>query len=47
MYVVFLSFALRLFIKLFSFDLNNWSCVSLKWFVQYYLLIFFFLKHTV
>lgn len=44
MYFVFLSFSLRLFIKLLSFKTINWNILSLKWFLNYYLALFNFLK---
>lgn len=35
MYLVFLVFSSRLFIKLFSFRSNNWNVLSIKWFFYY------------
>jgi len=35
MYLVFLVFASRLFIKLFSFRSNNWNVLSIKWLIYY------------
>ena len=35
MYLVFLFFSSRLFIKLFSFRSNNWNVLSFKWFIYY------------
>jgi len=44
MYLVFLSFSLRLFVKLISFKTTNWNILSLKWLLNYYLALFTFLK---
>jgi hypothetical protein len=36
MYVVFFSFFARVYLKIFSSELGNWSVVSLKWFFSFY-----------
>jgi len=35
MYLVFLFFSLRLFLKLFNFEQNSWNMISLKWLIFY------------
>lgn len=45
MYGVFLSFFIRLFVKLLSFKENNWSLLSLKWFKYYFFSLFNLIKH--
>lgn len=44
MYLVFLSFCLKLFTKLLSYESINWNILSLKWFIYYYLSLFNFIK---
>ena len=43
MYLVFISFFLRFFVKLVNFEHFSWNFVSLKWFLTYYKSIFYLL----
>lgn len=45
MYLVFLNFFLRLFVKLINFENFSWNFLSLKWFLNYYKNIFYLLKN--
>jgi hypothetical protein len=48
MYLVFLFFSLRLFLKLFNTEQNSWNIISLKWLIFYiktlFILIINFIK---
>lgn len=44
MYVVFLTFAFKLFTKLLSYQASNWNVLGVKWFVYYYCSLFKFIK---